>query len=60
MPLFEFACQSCGHRFEVLVTGSRTPECPECRSARLEKLVSAFGARTSGGRAASGPSSRFT
>jgi len=61
MPLFEFACQHCGHRFETLVmTGNRTPECPECRSADLEKLASAFGARTSGGRATNAARSPFT
>jgi len=60
MPLFEFACRQCGHRFETLVTGNRAPECPECRSADLEKLVSAFAARTSGDRATSATRSPFT
>jgi putative FmdB family regulatory protein len=58
--MFEFACRQCGHRFETLVTGSRVPGCPACRSADLEKLVSTFGARTSGGRATSATRSPFT
>ncbi len=60
MPLFEFACRRCDHRFETLVTGTRAPACPECGSAELEKLVSTFGARTSGGRATSATRSPFT
>jgi putative FmdB family regulatory protein len=51
VALYEFVCRTCGERFEVLVTGSRTPTCPSCQSTMLEKLVSSFGARTS----ASGP-----
>lgn len=50
MPLFEYACRECGHRFETLVVGGRTPDCPRCASKDLEKLYSAFGARTAGGR----------
>jgi putative FmdB family regulatory protein len=61
MPLFEFVCRECGHRFEALVTGARAAVCPACHSAMLEKLVSSFGARTAGSRAAStGTASRFT
>jgi putative FmdB family regulatory protein len=62
MPLFEFACRDCGHRFETLVTGDRAAACPECRSADLDKLVSTFGARASGsgGRATSATRSPFT
>lgn len=50
MPLFEYTCRACGHRFETLVVGSRKPACPKCESEDLEKLFSAFGARSSGGR----------
>jgi putative FmdB family regulatory protein len=60
MPLFEYTCRGCGHQFEALVTGNRTPACPRCSSSELEKLYSTFGARSSGpaGRAPAG--SRFT
>jgi putative FmdB family regulatory protein len=41
MPIFEYACRSCAHRFEVLIRGtSAQPACPECKSADLEKLLS--------------------
>ena len=41
MPIYEYACRSCAHRFELLIRGTSTaPVCPECRSADLEKLLS--------------------
>lgn len=43
MPLFEYECRKCGHQFEALVIGSRTPACPKCKSLELEKKPSAFG-----------------
>jgi putative FmdB family regulatory protein len=42
MPIFEYACRSCGHSFEALVFGGKVPPCPECKSADLEKLLSSF------------------
>lgn len=42
MPLFEYACRSCGHRFEFLTRANRTPSCPACASAELEKQLSVF------------------
>lgn len=50
MPLFEYQCRDCGHHFEALVIGNRTPACPKCKSENLEKKVSTLGfARASGG-----------
>ena len=43
MPLFEYECRDCGHHFEALVIGARTPACPKCKSQNLEKKVSALG-----------------
>jgi putative FmdB family regulatory protein len=42
MPLYEYECGACGHRFEIIQKFSDTPitECPECRG-RLRKLQSA-------------------
>ncbi len=45
MPIYEFACQSCGHRFEELVGSHVGVEaadlrCPECGSAEIERLLS--------------------
>ena len=41
MPLFEYECQACGHRFEVIQKFSDAPPaaCPKC-SGVVEKLVS--------------------
>ena len=43
MPIFEYACHACGHRFEELVLGAESPRCPACEGDRLEKLLSRFG-----------------
>jgi putative FmdB family regulatory protein len=49
MPLFEYACKSCDHQFEVLVrTTNETPECPSCHSTSLERRLSVFAAHTGG------------
>jgi putative FmdB family regulatory protein len=43
MPLFEFLCQSCGERFEELLTGSSAAvECRACGSPEVRKQISAF------------------
>lgn len=50
MPVFEFTCRKCEHTFEELVFGSEDVACPECRSAKVEKHLSAPAyAKTSGG-----------
>ncbi|MBT4265994.1 MAG: zinc ribbon domain-containing protein [Deltaproteobacteria bacterium] len=56
MPLFEFECGSCQHRFEELLTMSDTtlPECPECHEDQVKKLVSAGAFRANGASASSG------
>lgn len=41
MPIFEYACKSCGKDFEALVRpNAAPPACPACQSADLEKLIS--------------------
>jgi putative FmdB family regulatory protein len=45
VPIYEFACESCGHRFEELVgshVGLDASEvaCPECGSEKVERLLS--------------------
>jgi len=42
MPIYEYACADCGHKFETLVRCGNTPECPSCHSTELEKLLSVF------------------
>lgn len=51
MPLYEYRCESCGHRFEALVTGKTKPSCTECGAKKLEKLLSVF-AVSGGGKSA--------
>ncbi|UCH18224.1 MAG: zinc ribbon domain-containing protein [Burkholderiales bacterium] len=43
MPIFEYACQQCGHAFEALVRSSSVPECPCCHSTVLDKQLSVVG-----------------
>ena len=45
MPIYEFVCESCGHRFEELVgshVGVRAGDvrCPECGAAEVERQIS--------------------
>ncbi len=44
MPMYEFACQKCDHQFETLVRGDERVECPECKSTKLDRLLSLPGA----------------
>jgi putative FmdB family regulatory protein len=55
MPIFEFECESCQHRFEELRRASDTtlPECPVCRAEKVKKLVSAGAIRANGAAAGS-------
>jgi len=42
VPLYEYECQQCNHRFEKIQTFRADPEtvCPQC-GGQLEKLISA-------------------
>ena len=40
MPLYEFKCRACGHRFDELVKLGETPDCPKGRAAAPERLFS--------------------
>ncbi len=51
MPLREFACDECRHRFEELVSEGERVACPACGSLKLTRRFSAFAVATSGGRA---------
>jgi putative FmdB family regulatory protein len=42
MPIFEYVCRDCHHRFETFVQGSQKPDCPKCESRKLEKQPSSF------------------
>jgi putative FmdB family regulatory protein len=43
MPMYEYACAECRHEFEALVFNGEEPECPQCRSRRVERLLSVPG-----------------
>jgi putative FmdB family regulatory protein len=43
MPMFEYICQECDHRFEMIVNRSTVPACPACQATTVEKQFSAFG-----------------
>jgi putative FmdB family regulatory protein len=44
VPIYEFACRSCGHRFEELVRSLGAEEaevvCPDCGAREPERLLS--------------------
>jgi putative FmdB family regulatory protein len=42
MPLYEYECTKCGHRFEVIQKRSNSPasRCPKCKG-KVRKLLSA-------------------
>jgi putative FmdB family regulatory protein len=52
MPIFEFVCQTCQHRFETLVLNASAPVCPSCQGTQLEKQWSAFGVGSTAGASA--------
>ncbi|OEG71308.1 hypothetical protein ATZ36_15200 [Candidatus Endomicrobiellum trichonymphae] len=47
MPLFEFICKKCNEKFEMLVLGSESTECPKCKSSEVMKQFSSFASTTS-------------
>jgi putative FmdB family regulatory protein len=50
MPIFEYICRDCHHRFETLVTAERQPKCPTCDGRELDKQLSTFAVSTKSGR----------
>jgi putative FmdB family regulatory protein len=54
MPIYEYKCTKCGTRFEELLSrqASTHVPCPQCGSAKTDKLVSAAGILSSGTKAA--------
>ena len=41
MPLFDYKCEECYHRFEVITSSNKTVLCPKCDGQALTKLLSA-------------------
>lgn len=50
MPIYEYACDACGHTFEALqkMSDPKLSDCPACQQASLRKLVSAAGFQLKG------------
>jgi putative FmdB family regulatory protein len=49
MPIYDYQCGKCAHRFEQLVKPDETPSCPACGAAKPERLFP-FSASVSTGR----------
>ena len=48
MPIYGYACKSCGREFEMLVRASDTPACPACDSSDLDQKLSLIAAPAKG------------
>jgi putative FmdB family regulatory protein len=48
MPLYEYACRTCGHHFEYLTRADTSPSCLSCGSTELEKQLSVFAVSAAG------------
>ena len=50
MPIYEYACPSCGHEFEQIVRLSApAPACPECGGDEVDKKISLAAFHLKGG-----------
>ncbi len=55
MPIYEYRCEECGHRFEViqrLGEGADGLACPGCGATGVEKMFSTFASAAPAGSAA--------
>ena len=50
MPIYEYECESCGHRLEAIqrMSDAALTECPTCGKSTLKKLISAAGFQLKG------------
>lgn len=51
MPLYEYSCAKCGHRFEILQRigeGADGLACPKCDASEVEKQFSTFASNSDG------------
>lgn len=58
MPIYEFRCNACGHRFEKLCPmgeNGANIDCPKCKTGRPHRVMSSFSAKSTGDAGFSGP-----
>ncbi|MEP7353076.1 MAG: zinc ribbon domain-containing protein [Acidobacteriota bacterium] len=54
MPIYDYECQECKEIFEVLILkNSDPPQCPACKSLKLEQQISLFAVDSAGTRESS-------
>ena len=49
MPLYEYSCEKCSRKVELLIRGDEKPECPQCKSTKLTKLLSVVSGHVANG-----------
>lgn len=50
MPIYEYRCESCRHRFEAfLASSTEQAVCPKCAGSQLQRMMSTFAASVQGG-----------
>lgn len=52
MPIYEYLCNNCGHKFEELRSmddKDKEISCPKCKSQNTNKVISCFGVGNSRG-----------
>lgn len=57
VPIYEFRCRECGHRFEKLCPmgeDGKNLQCPKCGAGTPKRIMSAFSAQGTEGAAGSG------
>jgi putative FmdB family regulatory protein len=60
VPIYEFRCQKCEHRFEKLCSmgeDGKSLECPKCGAGNPKRVMSSFRAKGSGEESNSGGAS---
>ncbi len=53
MPIYEYACKECDHRFEKLVKSAAAADkaaCPKCGSGKTSRSFSVFAVGTESGK----------
>ena len=48
MPIFDYSCKGCGHRFDALVLRNEAITCSKCGSQDLEKNLTLPAVKTDG------------